>query len=375
MIKMLFETNLKGHRMEYIHHIYMGMVEHPEDDYVIVVPGDFQQKRNLYNWPSANHIRFIYMPNLSKYKEETGAFRQSIRRVRYLRKYVKQEKVDAVFLNVLMAYIPAIGLLLPHGVSVSGIIYKIYLYRWKASSWKMRVQDVIKYLALRYSPCVKNIFILNDSPSAVYLNKLYRTDKFKFITDPYNALDYTPRSVRAELGLNNDDMLFLHFGGLNRRKGTLDILEAIALLPEEKRRKSVFVFAGKVYEPIKEEFYSLLHNLPSDSRAIVYDRFCPNEQLADLCSSSDYILMPYRSTSQSSGLLGYAAHFGTPVIGPNEGLIGKLIRKNHLGLQIMSNTPQNIADAICDAKPYSLQSDYKNQISIARFQREIFEHF
>lgn len=375
MKKLLFETNLTGHRMEYVHHIYMGMLEHLEDEYVIVVPEEFIQKRGLYYWPDASHIKFAFMPNISDNNEEEGVLRQSIRRSRLLRHFVKKEKADCVLLITLMAYIPTIGLLIPRKVRVSGIIYTIYLYRWKNSSWKSHAQDVMKYLSIRFAPCVKNVFVLNDMPSAAKLNKLYHTDKFRFITDPYNAIDYSPKNVRKELGVKENEILFLHFGGLNRRKGTLDILKSIGLIPEERRKKSVFIFAGKVYGSIREEFYSLIKILPSDSRVIVYDRFCSNELLADLCSSSDFILMPYRSTSQSSGLLGHAAHYGTPVIGPKDGLIGKLIRKNHLGYQLNGISPEGIAEVISKVSPYRLCCDYKDQISIERFNSDIFNQF
>lgn len=42
--------------------------------------------------------------------------------------------------------------------------------------------------------------------------------------------------------------------------------------------------------------------------------------------------MPYHLTSLSSGVFGYAAVFNKPVIGPDNGLIGKLIQKYELGI-------------------------------------------
>ena len=42
--------------------------------------------------------------------------------------------------------------------------------------------------------------------------------------------------------------------------------------------------------------------------------------------------MPYKITKLSSGVLGYAAVFKKPVIGPSDGLIGNLIKRNGLGM-------------------------------------------
>ena len=49
--------------------------------------------------------------------------------------------------------------------------------------------------------------------------------------------------------------------------------------------------------------------------------------------------MPYHITNLSSGVIGYAALFGKPVIGPSKGLLGHLINKYQLGETV--GTPIN----------------------------------
>ena len=66
-------------------------------------------------------------------------------------------------------------------------------------------------------------------------------------------------------------------------------------------------------------------------RVIVEDDFCSYERLASLCAASDLLLMPYLETAQSSGVIGYASQFGTPVLASDRGLIGKLVRRYGLG--------------------------------------------
>lgn len=373
MKKMLFETILAGHRMEYIHHIYMGMLQQKEDEFVIVVPKEFEAKKDLYEWPVASNIRFVLMTEIVDNGEsEAGMMMQSFHRTRILKKYVKQEKTESVFLISLMNYIVALPFLISPKVRVSGIVYSIYLYIWDSSSWIRRLQDVFKYVIMRLTPCLKNIFVLNDEVSTKRLNKLYHTNKFKFIPDPYNAIDYKPCNIRLELGLKDDDKAFLHFGGLDRRKGTLDILKAIHFLSEEQKKKFVFVFAGKVYNGIREEFYHLKESLPNDARVIVYDEFCSNEFLANLCISCDVILAPYHDVNRSSGILGHAAYFGKPVIGPAEGLIGNLIKEYRLGVTIRKNTPEEIAEVLSSNLPYKINSEYKNKTIIKNFIDTIF---
>lgn len=375
MKKMLFEPNLEGHRLEYIHHIYMGMVTHKDDTFIIVVPKSFETKKSLYYWPKTNNVCFKYLEKNIDTSKNDSLLRKSLTLSRILRKYVKNEDVQSVFLLCLMEYVPFLALFLPSRVRISGIIYTIYLYRWKDSPLKTKIKDIIKYQVLRFSKGVSGIYILNDASAAAKLNRLYHTDKFMYITDPFNAIDYKPTSIRESLHANDNDVVFLHFGGLSHRKGTLEILEAISLLPSEKRSRMVFVFAGKIYNAIHNTFYKLKDRLPQDVRIIVFDQFCPNTLLADLCVSSDFILMPYKSTSQSSGLLGYAASYGVPVIGPSSGLVGKLIRRNHLGTPLPSITPEAISNAMCTLTPYSIRSDYKEKLSVSCFINSIFEQF
>ena len=370
---MLFETNLNGHRLEYIHHIYMGMLEYTEHEYVIVVPKEFEEKKMLYKWPKAAHVKFCFFTEKNERNEEgMGLIRHSFHLTKVLRKYVKQEKVESVFLISLIDYIIALPFLISSKVNIVGIIYNIYLYIWDSSSWRRRMQDVCKYIIMSMTPCLKTIFILNDKSAASRFNKLYYTHKFKFITDPYNVLDYQPRSLRKELKISDEDRVYLHFGGLSRRKGTLDILNAVLLIPLEQRRSSVFVFAGKVYDDLKEEFYQLIDLMPSETRMLIYDEFCSNEFLADLCISSDFILAPYHITNCSSGLLGHAAYYGRPVIGPNDGLIGKIIKEYNLGITLSQNSPQCIAKIVAEVVPYRIESEYIEKINVQNFINDIF---
>ena len=374
MKRMLFEYDLKGHRLEYIHHIYMEMLNHMDDEFVIVVPKDFENKRELYSWPHSPNISFRIIDD-SIIKDHLGLLSNAAHYSKALRKYALEEKVDSVFLISLMAFIPALVFFIPSRIRVSGIIYRIYLYEWKITTRLNRVKNVLKYLCIRYAPCLKTVFILNDSSAVSKLNHLYHTDKFKYLTDPFNVIDYHPKSIREELGARKGDMVFLHFGGLDQRKGTLEILKAIQILSSDILAKSVFVFAGKIYDSIFNDFNVLISSEPSNARIKVYNGYCSNEFIFNLCYSCDYILIPYHNSSQSSGLLGYSAFFMKPVIGPSDGLIGKLIRKNHLGIRLENAKYETIARSISCAKYQEIRSNYINKISIPEFSELIFRNW
>ncbi len=70
--------------------------------------------------------------------------------------------------------------------------------------------------------------------------------------------------------------------------------------------------------------------------------------------------MPYSNTAQSSGIIGYCAQFKTPVVVPNHGLLGKLVRRYSLGYTVDLSSSKNVADFITQNKQYK-DSSYKKQ--------------
>ena len=127
------------------------------------------------------------------------------------------------------------------------------------------------------------------------------------------------------------------------------------------------------YDDIHDAFFRKIGELQKSVNIRVYDKFCSNEFLADLCKTSDVILLPYASTCQSSGVLGHAAYYGKPVIGPAEGLVGKIIRKRGLGIAIEHITPQTLADVMVRIDKQELLSSYKDATRVDRFIGNIFE--
>ena len=190
----------------------------------------------------------------------------------------------------------------------------------------------------------------------------------------YNLI-IQPKSIRHELHIPDENTVFLHFGSLERRKGSLEILRAIELIDAEKLSNCSFVFAGRVFDDMKTDFYALINSLQQKCQLILYDEYCSAELLADLCYSCDFILMPYQVTAQSSGMLGYAANFEKPVIGPSDGLVGKLIRKYHLGITIPTIKADSIAAVLLNCRPYLVKTDYMKKNTREDFCAQVFSCF
>jgi hypothetical protein len=166
--------------------------------------------------------------------------------------------------------------------------------------------------------------------------------------------------------------VYLHFGGLSARKGTLEILRAIGLLPVEALQQKVFIFAGKVTDEMRAEFYALVRQQSARAKILVFDEFCSYEFLNNLCYIADWILIPYTNPNQSSGVIGYAGYFHKPVIGPRQGLLGQLIRDYHLGICLEDVTAASIQQAIESTPEFSETSTYAATHQVSDFLHAIF---
>lgn len=347
----------------------MGAILKPEHKFIFAVPEDFISVKNKFNWPSVENISFHFISKIEIDELNKNFLFCSIKKSLLVKKIINRYKVTHVFLLMLMEFIPALPFVLPKSIRVSGIIYLIYLYRWKKSSLITKLVDVFKYLLFSRFKIFEKVYLLNDEIASIYLNRLYSNNKYYYLPDPFVPILSSNKDIRGELSIGSNKTLLIHFGALNYRKGTIDILEAIELLHAAQLENMCFVFAGRVSEEIKTEFYQMLEILQNKVQLIVFDQFCGYSFLGDLCKAADYILIPYKNTLQSSGLIGYAAQFGIPVIGPAENLLGKLIKKHHLGYTIKNLDSAKLSHFIIDLPKakFSVNSDYNNAHSVDQF--------
>lgn len=333
MKHLFFSTNIYGHFVEYIHHICVAADGDKDKDIYIVVPSTFIEKKELLLWPDSNNIHFEYFEESTV---DTGHFfLDSYNAARILGKKVRAIRPDSVFLLAIMQVMPFVVFFVPWTIKVSGIIYSIYLYKWKSESWKKKIEDVVKYILFSKCPIFKSIYILNDSASAAILNKIWSTQKFCYLSDPCPELNNIKLiDIQSQLQIDNNKKVFLHFGSLTKRKGTLMIFDLISRLSDEVLEKTCFIFAGKVWDDIKQDFYQQYDLLKSKTQIVVFDQFCTYDFLGSLCKSSDYIILPYMNTSNSSGVISYGALFNVPIIVPEHGMVPKLIKKFKMGVVV-----------------------------------------
>lgn len=377
MIIIVYSRTIGGHHLEYMHHIY-EMARHDQDNqYVFVLPKRFEQLKDKWEWSHANNIKFDLFEDIKSKQSAsfTTMLKDSWMVSRLLQHFAKKHDADIIYSNSLIVTIPFAPLLIPTKCRLFGVIYKIYLYELSCKSLLSRAIDRFKYLILSKSGTYKSVFILNDEDSAKKLNFIYHTDKFLPLPDPLVTIshDHIP-DFREKNNIERDRILFAHFGAMTDVKSTLEILHSIISLSQEIAKDYCFVFAGVVQEEIREQFYSLLERAKLNAQIIVHDRYCSYEEFESLCIACNAILTPYKRTSQSSGLIGYASQFHKPVVAVKKGLLGILVSKFNLGLLIDKVDDESLIEAYSKIAAGEVKvptSDYCEWNSVSNFQKAI----
>lgn len=376
---LVFQPSLVGHYLEYLHHLFLLANKDGSNEYVFIVPEEFKHKQTFFEWNYTQNIVIDYLsPDEFVYCSASGKqLRDSYRICKMTKKYADKHSCINVFCTNIVMYCPMAALILGRKYSLVGIIYKIYLYEDKSSSISNRLLNRLKYLVYSKFGVYKKLLILNDKKSAESLNRIYHSNKFQAIPDPFIPLDSkNVVDIRKKFNIADDKKIFVHFGGLSRRKGTHVILDSIDYLTQDESKNYVFIIAGVAGDSIKDYIAYKIEALSEKVTIIFENRFCEYEYLAGLCQCCNAILIPYQQTDLSSGLLGYASQFQKPVIGPNSGLIGELINQYNLGLSIDASSPVQLSLAyrmVLEGKVSELGKEYCHANNVDKFIYNITE--
>lgn len=343
---LIFDTSIDGHHLEYVHHLHEAWGNRNEK-LVICVPSKFNEVKGNFSWCKNDKITFCFLDDkLIKDLSECGRLNYAYKASILLRRKCNEVKPDNVFIISLLQFLPILPILfLFRKEKISGIIYKIYLYCWHKYTIFEKIIETIRFYSCVFSPCIDCIYVLNDSPSTRKLNINWNTKKFCCLADPFQ--DNFNHNKEYDLGLDSTYTIVLHFGGLSERKGTLEILEAINIICKNNMAdKYQFVFAGIVHHSIKDDFYKRYNKLKNNINIILLDKFCSYEEINYLCKNADIILAPYQNVYSSSGVVTYAAKYYKPVIVPNDGLLGKIVRRYKLGLVVDELNSLSLAEIL-----------------------------
>lgn len=375
---LLYCPSIAGHRLEYINHLCFGVSKHKEINMIVAVPSDFKNLRNNLVWPDSPNISFIEIDeNYTDRECKSNLLKRVICRCKGLQHYVKTTAIENVLVLDLMEYNPILPLFLKKSCKVSGIIYNIYLYEDAKHSLCKRILNKFKYVIFSSFKVWDKIFILNDEISVPVLNKKYKTNKFKFLPDPVVRVEKTAEiDIRERYGVSKEKTILLHPGGMMAYKGTIEILKAFEILPQNVCKNFAIVFAGRVTKEISDEFHYLRQRLEKKVQIVIEGGFLPYDYLGAFFKYADWILIPYKIISQSSGILGLSAFFQKPVIATKGGIIGNNVEKYKLGILVQKSTPEDIAAVLLSLPQMSVaQNTYADNHTIDSFNSIILDKY
>lgn len=354
----IFDFYLGGHHIEYLHHIYIYALECKDIDFTFIIPNNFSKFKSDFEWPESDNVKFVFYELDDAHVRSLGFREKSRLLCGLLKRFISETGIENVILIETIVFLPFLPFYISGNVNITSILYHLPLYK-KEPKFKSRLHVEIDMSIIAYSRCLKRVCLLNSKNAVDIYNKKYHTQKFAFLPDPYTPLlcRKTPEDIKREYNIASEKEIFIHIGGLTRRKGTIDILDALIKLDTESLSNKCFIFAGRVIEDIKKDFYEKIELLKKKVQIIVFDKFCEYSLFGEICTIADYILIPYKNTAQSSGICSYAAQFNVPVIGPSEGLLGSLIRENGLGHTINEISADKIAELIKSMEYKNISTD------------------
>lgn len=169
--------------------------------------------------------------------------------------------------------------------------------------------------------------------------------------DNFGAI-ISKKEARQHLGLPENEKIILFFGFIRNYKGLDILLEAMAVLKNQKSLSAEqagkfqlpkLLVAGEFYEdekPYKEQ----IEKLQIADQLILRTDFIPDSEVRYYLCAADAVIQPYRNATQS-GVTPLAYHFEKPMVVTNVGGLPALVPDKKVGL-VVEPTPQAIADGI-----------------------------
>ena len=269
------------------------------------------------------------------------------------------------------------------GVPISGILFVQYPeLDWSCGPWSRRVGRWMRFRFKEWKTARwlkrqdwRSVFLFNGERACEYLNRRFgHTPVFRPIPDPApleGAAAGGPASLPVPRVRSEEEVRFLFPGTLSRRKGAEVLLKALGRVSSETAKRSVYILAGQAEARDRkalEDRVARLRRRRPDIRLEWDDRFLPEPELQDRMWRSDWILAPYLRTEYSSGIFARAASAGIPILGPADGLLGRLIREWGLG-RTAETTPAAWAKALENAVGSPMTMDESKRWAFLRRSR------
>lgn len=402
---MLFDLAIGGHYPGYIQHLVRYWCQHNLAGSldIVVLPEFFTEHSDVidvvssYKTHNVNYISISpqEVENLSPRDSALSRARRSFEEWKLIYKYAEKLKPEHCLIMFFdtRQYPLALHNKLPCPFSS---IYFRPTFHYDSfiecqTSWGERLQQwrekFFMSRIMRHRQ-LKTLFCL-DPFVVKHLAQFKGNVKSVFLPDPvhtYDSYQPAPEALKSSLGIAPNRQIFLLFGGLARRKGIFQLLEALTLLNVELCQKLCILLVGPMgYNPhdkLKMEQYISQITYTQSIQIIVEDRFVPDREIQSYYQMADVILALYQRHVGMSATLVRAAVAQKPVLSSDYGLMGEIAHRYRLGLTVDATKPPEIAQALTQLvlefpseqfDPSKMKS-FAEQNSAEKFATTIFQN-
>ena len=154
-------------------------------------------------------------------------------------------------------------------------------------------------------------------------------------------------SPKSECTKQRTVVKYLYFGNLFFGKGVDLFIEAIILANKSNLKNLDFTIAGD----LKSRNFALDPNFNSIPNLRFYNYFLTEEEVSNLISETDYVVLPYRKSYEfdTSGVFVQAALMNKLVIAPSFYPFGNVLQKYKLGLSFEAENVLSLSNIILES--------------------------
>lgn len=149
----------------------------------------------------------------------------------------------------------------------------------------------------------------------------------------------------AALGLDPTKRYALFFGLIRDYKGLDWLLEAWGRLKREGRLQTDYtlLIAGEFYTD-STPYLKLIREAGGEQEILLHDRFIPDSEVKNYFSAADFLVLPYKTATQS-GVTQIAYKFRLPVVVTDVGGLAEIVPDDRAGL-VCAPSVEGVAQAV-----------------------------
>ena len=129
MTIIIFSSQIEGHFLEYVHHVYELALDRAEDRFVFLLPSAFIDVKDKFEWEAKSYITFeLFDEHKSKTTQKGFAnlLGESYRTSKLVAHAARKYQADYVFSNTIINFVPFAPFFIKKTTKLIGIIYRIY---------------------------------------------------------------------------------------------------------------------------------------------------------------------------------------------------------------------------------------------------------